>query len=112
MRFNKEILCSVYGESNRSLKRFQQLSEQYKNAFNSGKMEFFSSPGRTEIVGNHTDHNGGKVLAASINMDTIGAAYPNNSEIIEIISEGYRDKIIVDFKSGNFERTTSFITKQ
>ena len=101
MRFNKEILCSVYGESNRSLKRFQQLSEQYKNAFNSGKMEFFSSPGRTEIVGNHTDHNGGKVLAASINMDTIGAAYPNNSEIIEIISEGYRDKIIVDITKLN-----------
>ena len=96
MIFDKGILCDVYGECNQSLERFQQLSEQYKKAFNGMKMEFFSSPGRTEIVGNHTDHNGGKVLAASISMDTIGAAYPNNSKIIEIISEGYRDKIVVD----------------
>lgn len=96
MIFNKEVLCRVYGESETSSKRFEHLSEQYKKTFNSFKMDFFSAPGRTEIVGNHTDHNGGKVLAASINMDTIGAAYPNNSEIIEIVSEGYQEKIILN----------------
>lgn len=96
MIFNKDVLCTVYGEADQSLKRFERLSRQYKKNFNSMKMEFFSAPGRTEIVGNHTDHNGGKILAASINMDTIAAAYPNNSEIIEIVSEGYKDKIILD----------------
>lgn len=98
MYFNKDVLSKVYGESNQSLKRFEQLSKHYREVFNSMKMEFFSAPGRTEIVGNHTDHNGGKILAASINMDTIAAAYPNDSEIIEIVSEGYKDKIILDIE--------------
>ncbi|MCD7746270.1 MAG: galactokinase [Lachnospiraceae bacterium] len=60
------------------------------------EMEFFTAPGRTEIVGNHTDHNGGRILAGSISLDTIGAAYPNGTDVITIVSEGYRDKVIVD----------------
>ncbi|MCD8015886.1 MAG: galactokinase [Lachnospiraceae bacterium] len=60
------------------------------------EMEFFTAPGRTEIVGNHTDHNGGKILSGSISLDTIGAAYPNGTDVITIVSEGYRDKVIVD----------------
>lgn len=68
-------------------------------AFGISQMEFFTAPGRTEIIGNHVDHNGGRVLAASIDMDTIGAAYPNKSECIEIISESYNDKIVVDLRN-------------
>lgn len=62
----------------------------------SQKRRIFSAPGRTEIIGNHTDHNGGRVIAASIDMDTIGAAYPNNSNIIHITSEGYDREIVID----------------
>lgn len=91
-----EILNKVYGESETSLKRYEALSQQFKEHFNSEQMEFFSAPGRTEIVGNHTDHNGGKILAASITLDTIGAAYPNNSNIISIFSEGYENEIRLD----------------
>ncbi|WP_312371463.1 galactokinase [Lachnoclostridium sp.] len=91
-----EILNKVYGESEASLKRYEDLLQQFKEHFNSEQMEFFSAPGRTEIVGNHTDHNGGKILAASITLDTIGAAYPNNSDIISIFSEGYEDEIRLD----------------
>jgi len=91
-----EILNKVYGESEASLKRYEDLLQQFKEHFNSEQMEFFSAPGRTEIVGNHTDHNGGKILAASIALDTIGAAYPNNSDIISIFSEGYEDEIRLD----------------
>ena len=47
-------------------------------------------------MGNHTDHNGGKVIAASINMDTIGAAFPNDSKIVEIVSEGYEKRVVID----------------
>lgn len=89
-------LEKIYGESRESLKRYESLAENYKEQFHSGKMEFFTAPGRTEIVGNHTDHNGGKILAASISMDTIGAAYPNGTDVIKIISEGYRGKVIID----------------
>ncbi|HCL02890.1 MAG TPA: galactokinase [Lachnoclostridium phytofermentans] len=91
-----EILNKVYGESEASLKRYEDLLQQFKEHFNSEQMEFFSAPGRTEIVGNHTDHNGGKILAASITLDTIGAAYPNNSNIISIFSEGYENEIRLD----------------
>lgn len=93
---SKKTLENVYGESQVSLKRFKYLAQHFKSYFKTDKVEYFSSPGRTEIIGNHTDHNGGKVLAASIDMDTIGAAFPNNSNIICIISEGYEKEIIVD----------------
>lgn len=89
-------LESVYGETQNSLARFEKLAENYERCFGAEQMEFFSAPGRTELVGNHTDHNGGKVIAASIDMDTIGAAFPNDSGIIEIVSEGYEHKIVVD----------------
>lgn len=93
---NQLILKKVYGETEKSVIRFRRLSQKYAETFGVPTMEFFTAPGRTEIIGNHLDHNGGKVLAASINMDTIGAAYPNESEMIEIVSEGYDGKIVLD----------------
>lgn len=96
---NKEMLEKVYGEETKSSARFEALAQGYESCFGSEQAEFFTSPGRTEIVGNHTDHNGGNIIAASINMDTIGAAAPNDSRMIEIVSEGYEKKIIVDIMS-------------
>ena len=93
---NQMFLKEVYGETEKSSARFESLAQNYKKYYHSSEMEFFSAPGRTEIVGNHTDHNGGKVIAASISMDTIGAAFPNNSNLVEIISEGYDKKVVID----------------
>ena len=93
---NQMFLKEVYGETEKSSARFESLAQNYKKCYHSSEMEFFSAPGRTEIVGNHTDHNGGKVIAASISMDTIGAAFPNNSNLVEIISEGYDKKVVID----------------
>ena len=47
----------------------------------------FSAPGRTEICGNHTDHQHGKVLAAAINLDTRAVVRPNADNVIRINSE-------------------------
>ncbi|MCD7820567.1 MAG: galactokinase [Lachnospiraceae bacterium] len=91
-----QTLERIYGETEHSLARYQSLAVNYQKNFASDDMEFFTAPGRTEIVGNHTDHNGGKILAGSISLDTIGAAYPNQTNVITIVSEGYRDRIIVD----------------
>lgn len=85
----KEVLEQVYGESEKSGKRFLHLSERFAENFGDAEVEFFTSPGRTEMIGNHTDHNGGKIVAASISLDTIGAAAPNGTGIIHIRSEGY-----------------------
>lgn len=89
-------LEKIYGESQKSLKRYESLAKNYEELFKSDEMEFFTAPGRTEIVGNHTDHNGGKILAASISMDTIGAAYPSGTDVITIVSEGYKGKVVID----------------
>lgn len=51
--------------------------------------EYFSAPGRTEIAGNHTDHQRGRVLAGAVNLDTRAAVRPNGTEWIRIQSKGY-----------------------
>ena len=58
----------------------------------------FSSPGRTEISGNHTDHNHGKVLAGSINLDCVGIAAKNDSSRVNIISETFQQEFSIDLK--------------
>jgi galactokinase len=53
------------------------------------EVRFFSTPGRSELAGNHTDHNQGKVLAAAINLDAVAAAAPRDDFKIFIASEGF-----------------------
>ena len=94
---NGETLTRVYGEdAGRAAERLSALAARYDEAFGSGDPEFFTASGRTEIIGNHTDHNGGKILAASITMDSIGAAARTDDGIVTIWSEGYPEAIVVD----------------
>lgn len=93
---NKTQLEKIYGESQKSAERYSRLADCFVKTYHLESAEFFTSPGRTEIIGNHTDHNGGKVIAASIDMDTIGAACPNESNFVRITSEGYEKEIVVD----------------
>ncbi len=70
----------------------------------------FSVPGRSELIGNHTDHNCGKVMAGAINRDIIAIAAKNNDGVIRFRSEGYfEDKIkLSDISSpNNFKKFTS-----
>lgn len=69
--------------------RFEELCQMHKRIFNTEDVEFFSSPGRIEIVGNHTDHNGGKVLCAAISCDTLASVSLRTDGIIEVKSSGY-----------------------
>ena len=92
----KENLQKIYGETEKSSARFAHLGEKFAEIYKHDHAEYFTSPGRTEIIGNHVDHNGGKVIAGSINLDTVGAAAPNGTDVIRITSEGYRDEIVVD----------------
>ena len=57
-------------------------------------MELFSAPGRSEIGGNHTDHQNGEVLAASVNLDTIGIVKKTDDNVIRLVSDNY-DEIII-----------------
>ena len=73
------------------------LSEQMKTsidagfaaAFGGAPERYFSAPGRTEIGGNHTDHQRGRVLAGAVNLDTVAAVRLNGSNIIRVQSQGY-----------------------
>ena len=90
---NEKLLAvcnDVYGVcQSEQTDRFEELFKMHKDVFNTSDVEFYSSPGRIEIVGNHTDHNGGKVLCAAINVDTLASVSKRSDGIIEVKSKGY-----------------------
>lgn len=77
--------------------RYKKLVELFCSLYDSEReIRFFSAPGRTEVCGNHTDHNRGKVMAAAINLDAVAAAAKNDDNIVRVKSAEY-DKIdIID----------------
>lgn len=67
----------------------QVLDAGFAQAFGGAPERYFSAPGRTEIGGNHTDHQRGRVLAAAVNLDTRAAVRLNGTNVIRILSKGY-----------------------
>ncbi len=67
----------------------QALDLGFFSAFGTKPERYFSAPGRTEIGGNHTDHQRGCVLAAAVNLDTVAAVRENGTRDIRILSQGY-----------------------
>ncbi len=96
MNITDARLKEIYGDVSTARERFERLEEHYVNQFGQGDISFFTSPGRTEIIGNHTDHNGGRVIAGSISMDTVAAAAKSGNSVITIVSEGYEGKTEID----------------
>lgn len=92
-----ELFCDIYGENNaegqtdRYLNAVDKFCELYGESDN---LQIFSAPGRTEICGNHTDHNLGCVVAGSVNLDVIAVTAPNESGIIKVKSEGYDEDVV------------------
>ena len=89
-----EQLRKLYG-SGEEMIRFQR--ERYARLIRSFEEQFgekdgirlISAPGRTEIGGNHTDHNHGRVLAAAVNLDTLCAVTARGDMQVRFYSEGY-----------------------
>jgi galactokinase len=69
--------------------RYLQLLETHKELFKENEAMLFSTAGRSELGGNHTDHNLGKVLACTISLDTIGAVTKTHDNKVTLISEGF-----------------------
>ena len=65
------------------------LDAGFAAAFGGTPERYFSAPGRTEISGNHTDHQRGRVLAGAVNLDTVAAVKLNGTDLIRIQSKGY-----------------------
>ena len=86
-------LGEIYGTGEKVLAtqriRYQTAVSKYEELFGEGDVEIYSAPGRTEICGNHTDHQHGTVLAASINLDAIAIVGAGNGNNVDFVSEGY-----------------------
>jgi len=99
------VFEEIYGNETHILakqkKRFQDLIEKFQKQFSAEYLHFFSTPGRTEIGGNHTDHNHGRVLAASVNLDAIAAVSRTDSGSVVLYSEGYSEPFVVDLNHLN-----------
>src|SRR5512145_2621457 len=89
---NNAALKALYGNDPAELKkqaqRYTDILNHFTKKFADLPVEFFSSPGRTEIGGNHTDHNYGRVLAGAVNLDNVAVVAKNNINIIRIESAG------------------------
>lgn len=95
-------LTNLYGAAAPAQKeRYLRVLNAYGDLYGTaGEVGIFSAPGRSEVCGNHTDHNHGKVLAAAINLDAIAVAAKNNKDVIRLKSEGY-DMDMVDITDLN-----------
>jgi galactokinase len=93
-RSGKETLTSLYGTSPARLahqrERYLRLASLFAGMFpQHASVRAFSTPGRTEVSGNHTDHQRGHVLCASVDLDILAFAAPNSDGVVRIHSEGY-----------------------
>ena len=89
--------------------RCRELVAMFSEHFSASPSRYFSAPGRSEICGNHTDHNRGKVLAAAVDLDVIAAVEPTSDGCVTVKSEGYpEDKIaLADLDVIEAEKNTS-----
>ncbi len=95
----------LYGNDRKVLeyqfKRYNDLLQKHIEEFGENELHLFSTSGRIEISGNHTDHNNGKVIASAIDLDTIAVVSKNDKKEIKIISDNFREPFIINLKKLN-----------
>ncbi len=89
-----EKFAYIYSADEQAVKeqmqRYEQAVLEFAKLFGQEReVDLFSAPGRTEIGGNHTDHQHGRVVAAGVNLDVIAVVSKNNDNVIRIQSKGY-----------------------
>ncbi len=112
--FFKNKCVDLYGEFNEGMvKTYEGLVDMHKKELGFLPQEFYSASGRIEIVGNHTDHNAGKVLCAAITVDTLGAVSRRDDGKIMVKSKGYPainvDVNDIEFKVNEVGSSTAII---
>ena len=110
-----ELLMDIYLDDAKieyQKERYVKAIEKFENLYGENDVEIYSAPGRSEISGNHTDHQHGEVLAASINLDAIAIVKKN--DIIRVVSDEY-DMITISLddiaKKDDEEGTTTSLIK-
>ncbi|MBO5313245.1 MAG: galactokinase [Clostridia bacterium] len=89
-------LARIYGEENvqAQIERYAEAISEFQSIYGDREVSLFSVPGRSEISGNHTDHNHGKVLAGSINLDIIAVSAKTDDSLIRIKSKGFDEDCV------------------
>ncbi len=105
------LFTELYGSSVQAQKRIDAVCARFEHYYGTAPYRIFSAPGRSEVGGNHTDHNHGRVLAAAVSVDTLAVVRPNGTSIVRYRSEGFRgeseysvdlsDLSIVEAEKGN-----------
>ena len=86
-----DLYRDIPAETERYIKAIERFTELFGERED---VRLFSVPGRSEISGNHTDHNHGRVIAASIDLDVIAVASPREDKVIRIKSEGHDEDVV------------------
>ena len=95
----QRVLSQIYSDPKSQKNRILSAIDSFEKLFGEGREVYLLSvPGRSEILGNHTDHNKGKVLAGAIDKDVIAVASKNGTDTINLKSEGYdKDTVELSF---------------
>lgn len=83
------VLADIYVDTGKvayQRKRYERALERYRELFGDKEVELFCAPGRSEVCGNHTDHQHGHVLAASVNLDALAVCAPVEDMTIRLVS--------------------------
>ncbi|XCP83701.1 galactokinase family protein [Roseburia hominis] len=89
----RDLLKDIYVDESRldyQEARYIKAMEEYVKLYGEREVEIYSAPGRSEVGGNHTDHQHGMVLATSINLDAIAIVNKNEDSRVRVVSQGYR----------------------
>ena len=89
--------------------RYVKAIKSYEELYGEDEVEIYSAPGRSEVGGNHTDHQRGQVLACGLNLDVIAIVSKSDDGIIKIVSDDYniKDIDINDLEKKDSEENTS-----
>lgn len=107
---NSARMNALYAGRDQSA-RYAELADAFRAHFGREPELFVSAPGRTEVVGNHTDHNRGRVLAGAVNLDTVAAVAPRTDAQVVLYSAGYDKPFQVDLSDLSIhedEKETTF----
>lgn len=93
---NTYTIKELYGINNETSQseRYKKAVKSFKELYGDCEYRIFSASGRTEVGGNHTDHNFGKVLAAGVSLDVIAIVKQTDDNIIEVKSEGFPKDVV------------------
>ncbi|MBQ9975678.1 MAG: galactokinase [Clostridia bacterium] len=88
--FDSELTLLAYPDIDKARERLLKAVQKFVTLFGDRECVYIiSAPGRTELSGNHTDHQGGCVLAGSVNLDTLAVVSPREDKAVTVASEGY-----------------------